>query len=201
MKKNIKILVTGLAMTGLFAACTSNVDLPGTAPETTEATTEAASEEVTEEEVTEEPETTETTEFVPDEASGDEEKEVKDNPFEYYEGVYYCDLANIDVRPDGKDGAKVTVVWGNGINESSEWKMDITWNDDLWFSYENCVKKTSTYSEEAELEEEKVNYEDGTGSFTFGDNEITWSDDKENIAAGMKFEKQGVIAAPDEAGE
>ncbi len=198
MKKKIMILVTGLAMTGLFAACTSNVNLPGTTPETTEATTEAASEEVTEEATTAEPETEATTEFAPDEASGDDES---DNPFEAFEGVYYCDLANIDVRADGKDGAKVTVVWGNGINASSEWKMDITWNDDLWFSYENCVKKTSTYSDEAELEEEKIDYEDGTGSFTFGDNVITWNDNKEYIAEGMKFEKQGVIAAPDEAGE
>lgn len=204
MKKKIMVFMTGLVMTGLFAACTANVDVPASEASTTaeEVTAEAETEEDATEEASTEATTEATTEesFAPNEASGDTEEEGQ-NPFMNFTGIYNCDMANLEVECDGKDGAKITVIWGDGISQSSEWKMNVKWNDDLLFEYEKCVKKTYTYSEDAELEEERVDYEDGTGRFDFSNNEITWTDDKEGIAYGMTFISQPAPGAPDEAGE
>lgn len=198
MKKKIMIFVTGLVMAGLFGACAENVDVPASeAPTTEEITAEAETEEETTEETTTEAATEEN--IAPDEASGDEFD--SQNPFMNFIGVYHCDLANINVQSDGNDTAKVVVIWGDGYSSSSEWNMTIKWNDDMKFEYKDCVKKTSTYNEDAELESETVDYEDGTGSFEFNNNEIIWHDDKEYIADGMVFEYQLAPSAPDEAGE
>ena len=54
--------------------------------------------------------------------------------------------------------------------------------------YFNCLKVVTTFDEEGN-ENPVEAYNTGTGKLQFSENQLTWSDDQENIAAGCVFAK------------
>ena len=122
------------------------------------------------------------------------------NPVMNFVGNYAMDRATILVEADGAENAKITVRWSGSAWEHAEWvmtgKLD---TETLVVDYKDCVKTLCTYSESGELKSEDVEYENGTGSFTFhtdGDAiTLTWDDAMEQIADGMEFEYVGVVPA------
>lgn len=122
------------------------------------------------------------------------------NPVMNFIGNYAMDRATILVESEGMEDAKITVRWSGSAWEHAEWvmtgKLDA---ETLVVDYKDCVKTLCTYSESGELKSEDVEYENGTGSFTFhtdGDAiTLTWDDAMEQIADGMEFEYVGVVPA------
>ena len=111
------------------------------------------------------------------------------NPVMNIIGKYGCDRATMTIECQGKDEAKINVTWGGSASECAEWNMvgvfDTTTNT---VNYKDCEKKVVTYGEDGNVQDEKVEYTDGTGSIKVNDDySLTWTDDKEHIADGSKF--------------
>ena len=122
------------------------------------------------------------------------------NPIMNFIGSYACGRANIDVTPDGMDGAKFLVHWGSSARESANWEMSGKLDPEtLVLSYSDCKKYILTFSEDGESSTETVEYENGTGTFTFNveDYSLTWQDDQENAAENLVFTYAS--AAPEDA--
>ena len=203
MKKKIVIMAAGMMLIGALTACAGQADsqttqAKSTAAATTEATTAAAEEDNSTAQADSD---TEAPVEAPDEASGDTESDGQ-NPVMNFIGIYSCDRASIQVEAKGKDEALFTINWSSSAFEHCEWvmsgKLDL---DKLTVDYSDGVKRTIVYTSEGELDSDNVDYEDGSGTFTFSGNTVTWKDNKEGAADGMVFEFGPAFSAPDEAGE
>lgn len=112
------------------------------------------------------------------------------NPIMNFIGSYACGRASIDVEPLGTEGAKFLVHWGSSAWESANWEMSGRLDPEtLILSYSDCKKYILSFSEDGESSTETVEYENGTGTFTFNgeDYSLTWQDDQENAAEGLVF--------------
>ena len=103
------------------------------------------------------------------------------NPVMNFVGEYACDRARARVEAEGKEFARVVIQWSNSVSSLAQWvmsgKLDL---DTLRVDYSNCIKTELTYNSNGELESETQDYENGTGSFVFGeDSTFTWHDDQE----------------------
>ncbi len=112
------------------------------------------------------------------------------NPIMNFIGSYACGRAGIDVEAVGMEGARFLVHWGSSAFESASWEMSGSLDPEtLVVTYSDCKKTILTFSEDGESSTETVEYENGTGTFTFNgeDYSLTWQDDQENAAEGMVF--------------
>ena len=113
------------------------------------------------------------------------------NPVMNFIGVYALDRASITVEADGMENAKFFVTWSSNAAEHSEWVMSGKFDPEtLTVEYTDCVKTTITFKESGEIESEVVNFENGTGSFTFAEGDaltLTWDDGMEQVADGSVF--------------
>jgi len=112
------------------------------------------------------------------------------NPIMNFIGSYACDRVSVDVAPDGMGGAKFLVHWGSSAWESASWEMSGELDSStLVVSYSNCRKSIITFAEDGESSTETVEYENGTGTFTFNGSDftMTWQDDQENAGEDMVF--------------
>ena len=114
------------------------------------------------------------------------------NPVMNYIGTYGKDRCTIEVTADGSEDASVLVTWSSSAWEHNEWQMSGPFDyETRTITYENATEKTVTFNDDGELEDEKVIYENGKGSFTFDDNEegtvLTWNDEEEHVADDMEF--------------
>ena len=114
------------------------------------------------------------------------------NPVMNFVGKYGSGRATIEVGADGAEGATVKITWGSSASEQGVWEMSGPFDTDtLTITYDNCVNKDVTYDETGEVTDEKVVYENGTGSLVFedkeGQTELRWTDDQEHIADDMVF--------------
>ena len=104
------------------------------------------------------------------------------NPVMNFVGEYACDRARARVEAEGKEFARVVIQWSNSVSSLAQWvmsgKLDL---DTLRVDYSNCIKTELTYNSNGELESETQDYENGTGSFVFGEGStFTWHDDQED---------------------
>ena len=121
------------------------------------------------------------------------------NPAMNFMGRYGKDRCTIDVAVDGAEGTIVTVTWGSSAWETAEWTMSGKLDGEtLVLDYNDAVKKIVTFAEDGSVAEETVEYENGTGSFTFavaedGTTTLTWDDAMEHIADETVFEYSGIV--------
>lgn len=137
----------------------------------------------------------------PEETGGEEDGQ---NPVMNFVGNYQCDRAGIFISAEGMEDASATVTWGSSVNENSTWTMSGKFDSDkLSFDYENCVRTDYIYSDDGEVQDQTEVYTDGTGTIQFAEGEdgleLTWTDNKENMAEGMVFIYTG--AAPQDEEE
>ena len=130
------------------------------------------------------------------EAAGDTQ-----NPVMNFIGRYGMDRCTIDVECDGDENGKITVTWSGSAFENAEWVMTGKLDPDtLVLEYADAVKTIRTFNESGEVAEETVEYENGTGSFTFhvaddGTTTLTWDDAMEHIADEIVYIYSGIVAA------
>ena len=115
------------------------------------------------------------------------------NPIMNFIGVYGHDRASILVEAtDAKDGVKFTVNWSSSASEYTEWVMTGSFDTEtLTVKYDDCVKTDYVYNSDGTMQSETVIYENGSGTFTFSDEDgltLTWADAEEQIADGTVFE-------------
>ena len=122
------------------------------------------------------------------EAAGTEED--GQNPVMNFVGRYALDRCQIEVQPEGKDGAKFLVSWGSSAAEHSEWEMSgVLDTDTLTVNYTDCVKKNIVLKEDGTVDSETVVYENGKGSFQFdGGSALVWNDEEEHVADGNEYQ-------------
>lgn len=113
------------------------------------------------------------------------------NPVMNYIGVYGLERASITVEAEGMENAKFFVTWSGSAAEHSEWVMSGKFDPEtLTVEYTDCVKTTITLNENGEIDSEVVDYENGTGTFTFSEDDgltLTWDDGMEQIADEAVF--------------
>ena len=127
--------------------------------------------------------------FVPEESEGEAEEDGQ-NPVMNFIGVYAYERASIKVECEGTENALFTVMWSSSAAEHREWtmsgKLDVAAQT---VDYDNCFCKDVVFTEDGTVESETTVYENGTGTFTFGEgNTLTWVDDQDNAAEGIVFE-------------
>lgn len=102
------------------------------------------------------------------------------NPVMNFIGEYQCDRAHAVVEAEGNDNAKITIEWGDSAWSLARWVITGKFDSDtLTVNYTDCVKSIIVYNDNGELESDTTEYENGTGSITFGNNgTFTWRDDQ-----------------------
>ena len=121
------------------------------------------------------------------------------NPAMNFMGRYGKDRCTIDVAVDGAENTQVTVSWSGSAFETAQWVMSGKLDGEtLKLDYSDCVKSILTFQEGSDDPTETVEYENGTGSFTFqvaedGTTTLLWDDAMEHIADGTVFEYSGIV--------
>lgn len=117
------------------------------------------------------------------ESTGEEDGQ---NPVMGFIGPYAYGRAGMYIEPDGGHNARVSVAWGSGAREHSEWTMSGPFDEKtLTITYSNCVRKDLVFNENGEVESETIAYENGTGTITFQEGEnisLVWKDDQDHMA-------------------
>lgn len=106
-------------------------------------------------------------------------------------GTYSNGRAIMTVSPRGNDKAAISVTWGGSAAESSAWMMGGTVQmdgDSIMVEYEDCVKTDMVTTADGQIDE-TVAYENGKGSITFTNGNVTWNDLEESVADGHISER------------
>ncbi|MBR0085146.1 MAG: hypothetical protein IJL97_01215 [Lachnospiraceae bacterium] len=132
----------------------------------------------------------------PDEATEGEE----------YIGMWQSDRISLLL---GKDYTKneeaepvymVYIVWSSSADTTTTWAYDCYFDGEALVSNETGVKTNFVYSEENDIFDRQIVFEDGATSLVLGeDGKLTWTDYKEEPGQNEKvFEKiYGIMEAPD----
>ena len=116
------------------------------------------------------------------------------NPVMNFIGNYYDGRAYVSVEPEGENGAKITVSWGNSCNSRTVWTMSGIFNEETTsVSYENGFKKSVTYNSHGEIISEEYLSTNCKGVFVFSYDGVTWDEQDEHIADGMVFRFNGSV--------
>lgn len=143
------------------------------AKETTAKTTEKKTEKPTEQKT--EKKTEKTTE-----ATG--------SPVQRYSGKYGNGRCTIEVIGVANNTVEIHVYWSSSAFEHSEWTMTGNFDEaGKTVKYSDCVKQTITFTEDGSESTTVTEYKNGTGSFTFNGNSVTWNDNMEHIADGVTY--------------
>lgn len=106
-----------------------------------------------------------------------------------YSGVWQDSVsgrATLDLQKTD-DGYAAVIQWADSASANVEWSFTCTEKDGT-LTYTDAVKKYVTYDEDGNSDE-KVLYEDGSGSLAVKDNHLIWMDDKEHAGDECAFEK------------
>ena len=113
------------------------------------------------------------------------------NPVMGFIGPYAYGGAGMYIEAEGMHNARVSVAWGSGSWEHSEWFMSGPFDEKtLTITYSNCVRKDVTFNENGDVESETIAYENGTGTITFREGEeasLIWKDNQDHIADNGVF--------------
>lgn len=134
-----------------------------------------------------------------------EAEESGQNPVMNFVGHYGSYRANMFVECEGEDEAKITVSWAGSAAELGQWEMSGALDTDtLTVAYDDCKKTDLVFNEDGEVEQETVEYENGTGRIIFHDDgelTLTWEDDQEHIADGSVFTYSSPIESKEAVSE
>ena len=126
-------------------------------------------------------------EYEEDETEETEEEAVEEeaNPFI---GEWLCDDTAIYI--DEEDGTfNVFIMWNISDNEDDIWEYTCTLNAETDVLTGEGKKSHEVIDEEGEVVSDEEIYTDGSATFTLEDNALIWTDAKEDVAQGMRFER------------
>ena len=114
------------------------------------------------------------------------------NPVTNFAGEYQCDRAHAVVECFGNEEARITIEWGGSASELAHWDIVGTLDTEtMTITYSGCAKSIVTYDESGEITDQVPEYEDGSGTITFGeDGTFTWHEDQSESGGDMVFELQ-----------
>ena len=119
------------------------------------------------------------------EETEEEAVEEEANPFI---GEWLCDDTAIYI--DEEDGTfNVFIMWNISDNEDDIWEYTCTLNAETDVLTGEGKKSHEVIDEEGEVVSDEEIYTDGSATFTLEDNALIWTDAKEDVAQGMRFER------------
>ena len=107
-----------------------------------------------------------------------------------YSGVWQCDRASIEIVWE-EEGYRILIHWGSSAWECTEWEYSCYYHEDdnTLVSMPFGIRKELVYSDDNELPEITVVYEDGDAVFSLDEEgHLIWTDLKENMGKDMQFE-------------
>ena len=107
-----------------------------------------------------------------------------------YSGVWQCDRASIEIVWE-EEGYRILIHWGSSAWECTEWEYSCYYHEDdnTLVSMPFGIRKELVYSDDNELPEITVVYEDGDAVFSLDEEgHPIWTDLKENMGENMQFE-------------
>ena len=107
-----------------------------------------------------------------------------------YSGVWQCDRASIEIVWE-EEGYRILIHWGSSAWECTEWEYSCYYHEDdnTLVSMPFGIRKELVYSDDNELPEITVVYEDGDAVFSLDEEgHLIWTDLKENMGENMQFE-------------
>ena len=114
------------------------------------------------------------------------------NPAVNFVGEYQAGRAHAVVEAEGENRARITIEWGDSASSLVRWVMSGEFDAaDLTVDYNDCVKTYVTYSNGGGLAGEELQYENGSGSFSFGPEGagFTWHEDQSERGEDVEFER------------
>ncbi|MBE5774504.1 MAG: hypothetical protein E7337_11310 [Clostridiales bacterium] len=121
-----------------------------------------------------------------DESEEEEAIEEEDDPFT---GAWVCDSASIYVDKE-EDAYSVFVLWEFSDSEESIWEYACKLDDVTGALVGVGSRVNETSDEEGEVISGDSVYTDGTATFALDGEALIWTDEKEGVAEGMRFEKE-----------
>ena len=102
------------------------------------------------------------------------------NPVMNVIGEYASGRAKAVVECEGDEDARITIEWGGSADKLAKWVMSGRLDTEtMTVEYDNCVKTIATYGEDGKTVSESTEYENGTGSIVFGENNtFNWKSDR-----------------------
>lgn len=107
-----------------------------------------------------------------------------------YSGIWQCDRASIEIVWE-EEGYRILIHWGSSAWECTEWEYSCYYHEDdnTLVSMPFGIRKELVYSDDNELPEITVVYEDGDAVFSLDEEgHLIWTDLKENMGENMQFE-------------
>lgn len=106
---------------------------------------------------------------------------------------------DIEADPDNDTGYSGQIYWGSGVSEGTQWDFYAIYQPDMGaLLYKDCVKKTITYNDDGQVENEEIQYEGGTGTLLIVEGDkLSWVDDMEEKDAGCIFVKTDSDVLPE----
>ncbi len=124
-------------------------------------------------------------------ALAEEEPAVQEAPDpDNYSGVWQCDRASIEINWE-EEGYRVLVQWGSSAWECTVWEYSCYWHEEgnTLVSTPFGIRNELVYSDDSELPEITVVYDDGEAVFSLDEEScLIWTDLKENMGENMRFE-------------
>ena len=112
------------------------------------------------------------------------------NPVMNFVGEYQCGELQAEVACSGYEEAWIIIERNESSSQLTHWdifgKLD---TDTLTIRYEGCTKSIVTYDAGGDVASQEPEYENGTGTITFGENNtFTWHEDPSDSGEDMVFE-------------
>ena len=91
-------------------------------------------------------------------------------------GMYQGGRCAVTIERKSGNTVSVYAMWGESALNATEWKLTGTYDlQTNCLTYSDCTCKHVTYDEHGSVAEEKVEYENGTGTMRFAeDGSFTW---------------------------
>lgn len=126
-----------------------------------------------------------------DDGTEEAEEEVEEEEGEEispFVGEWLCDNASIYI--DEEDGAfDIYIMWDISETETDIWEYKCTLDPQTGALTGEGKKSHEVIDEEGEIVSNEEIYTDGSATFALEDDALIWTDAKEDIAQGMRFER------------
>ena len=109
-----------------------------------------------------------------------------------FTGRYTNGRAQMEIAAKDNGTASVIVSWAGSAFDTTVWTMSgtvSTVGDNLVITYSDCTKETTSYTADGTLNQDLIEYMNGTGTICIDTNDSTvvWADAQENAADGEIF--------------
>lgn len=189
IKKTIGLILALVVIVSAFCVVLFGCGASDKDESTTENTTASTTQKVTETQQKTTEKKAETTKKVTEATTqATTHASASDTSFEGEWSDSYSQRAYIKIEKSENE-YKVKITWSSSAFESTSWDMKAKLADNgKELYYTDCVKKTRTYTSETDFSD-KVEYNNGSGTFYIKDGKLYWNDKVEDAGKDTSFIK------------